>query len=458
MPVIVNPFKPARSPVGEAIANLAQTAFGDTLTPALKREQLVAAQRGNVETENLMRGVNTGGDLDWAALAPAIVGSGYKPADFNELVRGRAANMYGARDPRTQAAQVGAGSPFTATAEAFDIGQATDRRGQDIMSADRRYSTDVNDATERYKFDNKPLEATVGGQNVFVPQSGAFDSGVSPMIDEKASPAAVYNAYHDLWLQNYPDDVEGAKKFALEQSAKRGGGMSITTPDGTTVELGGVGAIGKPTNNVQSSLQKQSIEAESFNRLAGIADQYLEDPSNANLFGVVGKGRQLTQGLAQAANNLAITLGAQDVGQAVNTIREEAKANGLAGLIPEIYDPNLDAVDAVWAMLVYRGAAALAGQEGRSVSDKDVAMMRHTFGDPKSLLASQQALKAKLDIARRMVGSSQAVRDNAMAGKPLGAATGSTPDDPIDIQSEAEADKYIGRYVRMNGQVFEVRQ
>lgn len=42
-----------KSPIGDSILAAAQSLYGDTLTPALKREQLLKAQRENVETQNL---------------------------------------------------------------------------------------------------------------------------------------------------------------------------------------------------------------------------------------------------------------------------------------------------------------------------------------------------------------------------------------------------------------------
>jgi len=540
---IVNPYKYGSSTLGDAIRRAGNSMFGDTLTPALKREQLLASQRENTETENLMREVATSGDLDWSFIAPAMIGAGYKPGDFNDLVLGRAANMHGARDQRTQNAQIGAGKAFSSTAEAFDIGEATKRRDQDIASGDRRYGydlasgdrrygydlasgdrrrgqdlddarhrreqdltdarqrygyniasgdrrygydlasddrrrgQDLDDARHRYEFDNTPEEAFVNGEPVFVPRSGVFEEGVSPVLSStERGAAAKFNEFNELYLDQFavdpanptPEEADKAKQYAIAQVSKSKGRTITTGPDGgVTIEEGGPAieeggpALGDLTNNVRSGMQKQSIAAEDFNRTADIATEYLIDPANANLFGPVGKVRQIMQSGVEVGNNIALTFGYQDADEMAEDLRQEVARNGVAQLLPEIYDPNLDAVDAVWGLLIYKGAAALAGQEGRSVSDKDVQFFREIFGGPKGLFSSQKSLAAKMDIARRMVRASQAVRDNAMANRPLGEGRdenpGSSRANPVDLTDEAEAEALPpGTWVRMGGRVGQV--
>lgn len=473
MPTIVNPYRINASPVGDAIKRIGESMFGDTLTPALKREKLYAEQRGNVETENLMRAVNNNSDLDWAQLAPAMIGAGYDPQKFNELNRGRSAALWGTRDPRTQAAQIGAGSPFSATAEAFDMGDATDRRGQDIASGDRRYGVDVGARTDLEKFYATPVEAMVGDQPVFVPRSGAFNEGVAPVLSQsERGPASEFNDFESLYLGQMavdpnnpsPEEMKQAKDYALAQVSKSKGRTISVGADGVTIEEGGIGGL---TNNVQSNLQKQTIESEQFNQLSGMAQEYLTDPANANLFGVTGRLRQLGQGAVEAANNFALTAGYQSEQDMVAALRDEAAQAGVASLLPEIYDPGLDAVDTIWGMIVYKGAAALAGQEGRSVSDKDIAMFRDIFGDPKALFSSQKSLAAKLAVADRIVNANQSVRDRAMRGDslrgdktappPATLGQGTTMENPVPVASEEEIQSLpVGTFVLFNGEVMKV--
>lgn len=217
MPQIINPFRPQNTPLAQAITQVGQDIYGDQLTPAIKREKLIEAQRMNQETDALAQSF-AGGSPDYHAL----IASGYKPSDFGDAMLVRNANTYGARDQRTQNAQIGAGKAFNATAEAFDTGIATERRGQDIMSSDRRYGINVNDATERYKFAQTPLEAMVNGAPSFVPRADAFSDGVQPILSQsEMGPAAEFNQFYDFATKNFPDrGPDWAKTYALQQVSK----------------------------------------------------------------------------------------------------------------------------------------------------------------------------------------------------------------------------------------------
>lgn len=496
MPYVVNPYRAGQSSLGKALTDLGSQVFGgDQLGPALKREQLLAAQRSNVEMQNLMNAAS-GGDINMAAAAPAIIGSGYDPADFFKLNLGLSANKYGAASPQAQNAQVGAGQSYTNTADAFFRSDATDRRGQDIASSDRRYNTDrdyaatifginTRDATERrgqdiksadsrYEFDNKPVETMVGGKPVYTRQSEVFNPDVAPVLKpDEMSPQALYDNYYKLAedtaaASGVPFDPAKAREFAMSQAARRSAGRNIKVgPDGVEISEGGIGGL---TSNVQSTLQKQSIENEIFKRTSALASEYLINPENANLFGIVGAGRQMVQGGLEAAGALAQTLGYESPQQLRAEVQDQLVRNGAAGFFPNAFDPGLDEVDTLWTMLVYQGAAALAGQEGRSISDKDVALFKTVFGDPKGLFESQQSLRAKIVMANRIVDARSGVQNNALAGRalsdgapprPPSSGTISAPDTAgtsyetaIPIENEADAANLVGKYVRLNGQVF----
>lgn len=475
MPVIINPYKQTPNPLGDALERAAKSMYGDTLTPALKREQLYGAQRENVETDNLMGAVATGGELDWSAIAPAIVGAGYDPSKFNDLVLGRSANMFGARDQRTQNAQVGAGKNFDATAEAFDVTDQTKRRGQDINSADSRYGTDVSNARQMYEFNNTPEKAMVGDEERFVRRSDVFGEDVAPILSQsEQKPAVKFNSYYDLYLNqnsmdpDLPSEQEkaAAKKYAMAQVSKSAGQKITVGDDGSvSIEQGG---IGEATNNVKSNLQKQLIESQKFSQSVKLAKNFLTDPKHANLFGPVGAARQYAQGFVESVNTLGQALGYKDMPTAVAGYRQEAAKAGVASFIPELFDPNLDAVDTVYTVLLFQGAAALASQEGRSVSNEDITRMKTIFGDPKGFFASQRSLAAKLAIVERMADANEQVTRQALGGGSInGVSTdenldkvgdGLTAETAIDIQSEAEADALPpGTWVRMNGRVGKVQ-
>jgi hypothetical protein len=115
MPQIINPFRPQNTPLAQAITQVGKDIYGDQLTPALKREQLIAAQRGNVETDALAQSfADPAGGVDYQAM----ILSGYKPSDAADARLMQQAEAFGARAPQTQSAQIGAGQGYDNTADA----------------------------------------------------------------------------------------------------------------------------------------------------------------------------------------------------------------------------------------------------------------------------------------------------------------------------------------------------
>ena len=426
MPTIINPMR-ADTTIGDSIARAAAGIFGgDRIGPAIKREKLLAAQRENVMMQELMKAVGGSGPLDFSQLGPALIGSGFNPGQFNDFALGRAANQFGASDPRTQAAQVGAGGPFSATADAFESGLGVRRRGQDLQSADRRRGQDIGSADRRFEFNNKPLEAMVNGEPGFIPQQGAFASGVEPFVkpSTKLTPEQEFDGFAALWLRENPGDFEGAKNFAMAQAAKRGNGLSVTTPDGTQIQMGGIGGL---TKAVTSDEQKTQLSLNRFRGLVKEARGFLEDPT---LFGLAGRVRGAGQSAVQLLSNMAQVFGSGSPDDLVQDTRRELVQSGVSPqLLPELFDPNLPAVDTVWGIMVYQGAAALAGQSGRSVSDRDVKIFKDLIGDPKAVFSSAATLGAKLDIIEDILDVSEDTGRAALGGQPLPDNT--TPAAPV---------------------------
>ena len=71
------------------VQGIAGQLFGDQAGAALTREQVTAAQRGNVETANLMRNVSQNGGVQALGSDPItqamLIGSGYDPQDFSRI-------------------------------------------------------------------------------------------------------------------------------------------------------------------------------------------------------------------------------------------------------------------------------------------------------------------------------------------------------------------------------------
>jgi hypothetical protein len=398
MPQIINPFRPQNTPLAQAITQFGNDVYGDQLTPAIKREQLIAAQRENVETGALAQSfADPAGKLDYQA---GIL-SGYKPADMADMRLLQMADTYGARDQRTQNAQIGSGGPFTATAEAFDTNVATDRRGQDIASSDRRYGFNLNDATERYKFANTPEEAMVNGAPAFVPRSGLMGEGVQPILsDTEKGRNMRFNESVALYGNVYPNStMEQRKQYALQQESK-GQGQKITIgPDGTTIESGGL--YGEPTNSVTSGAQEALAGIDAFDSsIERAKDMATRSP---DAFGALGTVKGVVQDVNAIAQNIGLVAGGSDV----NT--ELAKAQAFfasSGVSPEVfgaYNPDISNIDALSRLMVYQAAQALTQQTGRSVSDADVKNMTMIVGDPKALTMNPDKFVNRMDMLQEFI-------------------------------------------------------
>lgn len=477
-----------------AIGNIGKALYGDQAGGALKREKLRAAERENVETDNLMALTAGQGAQNLGAnpLTQALlVGSGYKPQDYANIGLMGAANEFGAADPRTANAQVAAGKPFSSTGTAFyrtddtarrgqdiassdrrygvDVGDNFDRaklyvtdntaqRGQDIASSDRRYGVDVGDAFNRFEFQNKPQEALINGQPVFAPQGDVtspneFGDNYTPILSDTEAKGTFarqhFGSMGDLPQpeQNYIGADSSGAKGALKTYQAPSGSTHITRDGITDVQTGqpleaGGSLINRQggnedlnlTNSVQTDLQSDEISYQKFNSLLDVALPLTENPE---LFGPQGFIRAKGQEVMQAMGGLQAVVGAQN--ELTSKLGE-----GAAAVLPELYDPRLSEVETLWGLIVYQGASALAGQENRSVSDKDVQFMRQILGDPHSFFSSNISAKTKLTQAKAVVERYREITNRARTqGLGNGAVPGAAPapqGQPVQIQDAAGYD------------------
>jgi hypothetical protein len=440
---LINVFR-GESPVGQMFRELGNSMFGDQASGELRRQQAYAAQRANTETDNLMRLVGQPGGLD--ALTPAaaamLIGSGYSPDDYGRIGNLATSTTYGARDPRTTNWAAGLGE-YGNTAEAFDLGLAETARNNDLQSSDRRYGTDVGARTSiaNNAADNAaalarqnalPLATTIDGAPAWTTQGTMAGSPIltqteaqglnlmnlfpdlSPLEQRVAVDAApsLTQVQGDLAAENI-DDLGGMDEYQqrflgveTDQSAA-GSPKNYYAPDGTihitydgitdaqtnaplppggqiisTQLQGGAGDIGV-TNAVKTDLQSDLLSINRFNDLAGMMMEMVEDPDTT--WGAPAWFEAKFQEIAQG------------VGQLVDYIRPE-DAETVARFLPEMYNPNLPAQQTLYTLMLYTGAAALAGQQGRSVSDADIRQMRAAIPDPTGFFTSRESMRAALGV------------------------------------------------------------
>lgn len=426
MPTIINPAY-RENPIGKAIADLGKSYFGDRMSGAINQEKYNALARENAGAEQLAQlfekpdAVNLGDVMRHGIL------SGRSGGDIGEVFRTFAANQYGSGDQRTTNSMLGAGQSMAATPEGFNIDQSNTMRRQAIdlaqkfkefqmAEANKQANAQAELAEKARQFDMGVQQVvTPEGQVVYAPTKDAYGQ-LSPVSETDAKGVQLQRNFGNVGdLPPAEQTILGANKTAGTPKNYVANGQSFITYDGVTDAQSGqplppggyianaegtatdVG-LGKPVVN---DVQKAAISLQDFDALAGHAETLMDNPAN---FGPTGLAKSVLQELIASGRNLASGVGADNPDQTIAQVRDKLAADGVnPSLIPELYDPKLPEIEAVWGLLLYSGAAALAGQENRSVSDKDIAMMRNIIGDPHALFTSRDAVKAKLDTARKLV-------------------------------------------------------
>lgn len=325
-----------------------------------------------------------------------------------------------------------------------ELDNTTARRGQDLTHKADIYGTDVgartdllmnagDNAAAQTRQDTLPLPAIgADGLPVFTTQGNT--GGFSPVLDQaevqgtqlmrmfdKLPPVNQQAAVDALPTET---EITGAQ---LDQNWDNLGGLdpyqqralgvdpdagaartprNYRTPDGKTIITydgvtdamtgqplppggqlistslqGGADEIGL-TNAVQTDVQSDILAIDRFNNVAGMMMDLVNDP--ATTWG----------GPAWVQNKLQEV--AQGVGQIAEYIRPEDAAT-VQQFLPDMYNPNLTAQQTLHTLMLYLGAAALAGQQGRSVSDADIQMFRQAIPDPMGLFTSRTSMRTALE-------------------------------------------------------------
>lgn len=409
---------------------------------AIDREKLYGLQRERIELENLAR-IAGDPNRDENALASVQILSGYKPGDYNTLELGRTARLHGAEDPRTTNAFVGAGGNYGNTFHGTQASEANKIRMNDADNAAAMERARLDDQRQRDEFFNKPIAGRdlETGAPVFAPQGEAFN---------RIRPAVPFSEGRgELLHQNTGSlgDLPLPEQRVLGADSGKSSPKNYVAPDGNTYitydgvsdartgaplpaggYVAGVNAASSQdagiTTSTMSDLQKSTIALQSFQGTLGRArDIARQDPT---LFGVTGIVRSLAQGGAEALSNVGLLLGNENVGQTIAELRSVAASSPELtdkSLVAGLFDPNLPGIRVLADLLVFKAASALAGQSGRSVSDRDVQMFRRIVGDPRAFLESQASFLSKMDIMERELQAQIALERRAMGGD-LGAAPG----------------------------------
>lgn len=433
---MANPFT-AESPIGASLRNLSQivTRAPSEAQRIFVAEKALAARRENENRASLgdmFQQYGTPG-YDPAQATNMAVRAGISPDHLGGFDRYNAATRYGATDQRTTNAAVGAGQAYSSTAGGFRESEAgTDRRAMWRLGEDR------------YQFDSKPMTVGTDQGPVIMRQSEAFgrpaveDLGkVKGDAARRALNAPGGLAAADETTQRFVGAGERAsttpKNYVFQ-------GKNFITNDGVSdartgqplpqggylaTAQGDTNAVGL-NSSVTTDLQKQDISNQRFKNLVGFTRNLAQ--ADANNFGVAGIAKGFMQDAQAVAGNVAQGLGYSGVQEAVNTARQKAMAGGVdPGLLSGVFDPKLPALYTAADLMVFSAAEALAGQQGRSVSNKDVAVFKNIVGDPAEWTGNQQKFLAKLDTVEQILAMNQGVVDQRLRGGAPSAAAQAAP-------------------------------
>lgn len=473
-----NPYT-VDSPIGAALRNLSGviTKGPSEAQNVLRAEAALKLKRENENTAALGDVFRRYGTPDFnpADATDLAIRAGVSPANLGGYDRYNAATRYGAADPRTDNAAVGAGASYGSTAGAFS---------QNLEAANQRNNAAI--AEQRYQFDNKPITVGTPQGPVIQRQSEAYGQ---PAVEDlgKVQGNVARNVY------NSPGGFAGADEATqrfIKADVKQGNqtprnyvkdGKNYITNDGLTDAAtgqplppgGALATLQGDTNSVglsssvKSNLQGQEVAYQQFKNLLHTTRGLIGDPNN---LGVLGYVKGTLQDANVLAGSLAQGLGYKGLQDAVAEVRQKAATSGVdPSLLSGVFDPNLPKIHTAYDLLVFKAAEVLAGQSGRGVSDKDVQVVKRIVGDPASLFANPQNLSAKLDIIETIADqnhdvASQYLRSGspaaAQAAPGVAAPPSAAPGAPQPAQNDplAQARDAIARGADRNAVIKRLQQ
>lgn len=194
---------------------------------------------------------------------------------------------------------------------------------------------------------------------------------------------------------------------------------------------GGANVIGAPTNTVNTHLQEKHANNRELVGMTQQAEQLIDQ--NPFAVGATGNSQQYAQRAQIAAAQMAAFLGKGKDWQsaAANTRNELSQKYGGAAmqLFPELFNPAMTQLDALYGMMTYKTAQALFGQEGRGLNIEDVKRTQEILGHPGNWTTNPAEMKARLGMVRNAAQANVTNAENVLRQKntlqpPVGGAPG----------------------------------
>lgn len=265
----------------------------------------------------------------------------------------------------------------------------------------------------------KPTEVMQNGVATLVPADESY--GQTPVLEK--------SKVEGNMLGNLAGDLSGIEQRRVVGAAplsetvmnymgpdgQRGSAPVSQLPTGPGYTAFAGQATGTPDQlrpTVRAQLQTQGIANEQFGNMMNMAEDIARrDPT---IFGATGNVRRLAQNVGQQVGNIRQLAPEASLGEVFADTQQRAAANGINLLNPMQYDPNLTDIVTMSELLIFGAAEALANQQGRSVSDKDVGLFRSIVGDPTGWTSSQEQFLSKMGLIRNVLNMKQGVIQDAL--------------------------------------------
>ncbi len=382
-------------------------------------------------------------------------------------------STFGAFDANQQREAEQAKATLAEQAREHDAALAQQAADNAQQSMDRRYGVDQTQAGEMTRFNLEPKPAMVlgtpamsaGPGGMAIPGPAPMVPGFAPQGDLVSSGAQPIQSLTDVQgtraqqLIAQPGGLGAAnpadQAFVSAQPTQHGDGTpkqwlatdgrKFTTTDGVHNAADGSPLPMKPdgsmdgnfvsvtgsstdtgiTNPVKAALEQSKFTLERFGHLLNQYGTLVNSASDVD-FGAPGVISTYAQDLANMAKSMSSSFGITAPENLVNAIANGQSIGGYQNnLTPQMrqnlftFDPKLGQLALTYSILVYTAAAALYGQQNRSVSDQDVQNVMAALGDPHSWVTSKQTVVSKIAYLRQLGAAQYQDVTRQLAGQPV---------------------------------------
>jgi hypothetical protein len=428
MPKIINTYSPGNSSLGEALSSLGNTMWGpQALQAGLVREKTRGLAR---ENENLPLAAEAlaRGDVTGATRYGVMGGLGAKDAAGYHLFG--TSNRPGSTPEEMSRAGYGAGMAFGSTPSGFERTQqvelekadnAVRKAAETQLALDNRKLVNIVDSANPLGYRSVSVaNLPKDGYSQVLPTSDVQGlAGLRVMQDPTGQPESIRKLGNAL-----PADDKMMNWQALGPNGQvmqgrvgpngtdAGTGQPLP-PNARFVSPANAGpAMGPlaPDNTDQRNIRgKLTANQELVDITQAIEQRITADPT---IVGPLGQGPKLAQNAVALATDITNAMGkGKTVDESLLNIRQDAIGKygaGIAAVLPELFKPAINEIEVLHGLMIYKTAAALAGQEGRDLSDRDVMAARKMAGDPTSWFTSSQEQLGKLGMIRNLATANAA--------------------------------------------------